>query len=540
MEKLLEDTRFILGGASAFAGFEFANLHNEKVMFLIVIILFFVGWQIGGFFKTTYAKDKKIEGFFGWNGSYPNFKNFEITNIRFTSFQRVKNFFDKKYKKNKNFYLNNFRFSNIIKSRLNLVNKFLANRAEKKDLYYSWEALKGGKNLVIGSSGAGKSVFLTNILYQWILTNRRAVIYDIKGEFTSYFYDEKTDYIVNFDDERGTYWDFFEDIENDLEASLITEFFEILFTAAVGESKDNFWQTAAADRFKEIFKKVLYDKNMKTEDKMDVFIAKLYEYLEKVENGSDRTEQSIAATLKININLFAKNALLKKLGHKKFLITDFFKEQNAKLFLHKTQTNTREAVPFLTGFLAVLLKYQLAHFEKAGKEDYILYLIDEYLSFYKNFKKDLRDEMRDQGRSFGLIVLPALQFFNEEETKDLLANVENLFVFKLDEIETIKKINETIGKNTIKNTAKKSKVSREFNEYSSQDVYLIDNNILKTLKKGEHITYIMSYAILYKAYAKYFKIKEISQTFKRDRKIDELLFKYTKKIKEKQKIENNF
>jgi len=536
LNDLAKSPKFLLLASSVFLDYAtFQNaLINTNLFHLSVIASGMVGWEAGGFFTTEYVQERIVKGYYKENGSYPNFKRQDFFNLKWSKYRYVDNFFYNKKNKN-NFYLNNFKFDNSVTSRLNLINQFLASKAEKKDLFYTWESLKGGKNLIIGSSGSGKSVFLTNILKQWISTKRRTVVYDIKGEFTSYFYNPEKDYILNFDDLRGFYWDFFEDTKRGLKASLVIEFFNALFKALAGESNDKFWQQSASNRFKQIFEEVLYDKNIKYDEKMDKFITKIFEYLEEVKENGNRTEQSIASNLEININIFAKNALLSK---KKILITDFFSKRDTKLFLHNFQVNSNELTPFLTAFLTTLLKYQLTYFEKCEKEDYTIYLIDEYLTFFNLFDKNFRDNVHNLARSYGIVLLPAIQYLpiKEENIGALFANIENLFVFKLDEIKTIKKMQELFDKNQVKNfqnSHQKNKQNIESLEYTNQDMNLIDSNILKTLEKGEHITYILSKSILYKSYTKYIPVEEINRTFDEDKNIDEDLFKYENFLKEK-------
>ena len=540
-DDIAKSQKFLIAAAASFLDYASLvdKLANQNLFHFSIVAAGAIGWQIGGFFQSEYIKDRIVYGYYAENGSYPSFRRKDIFNLDWTKYYIVKNFFAKEKKEN-NFYLNNFKFDKTIKNRLNLINKYLANRAEKKDLFYNWENLKGGKNLIIGSSGAGKSVFLTNILYQWLLTKRRAVVYDVKGEFTSYFYNQETDYILNFDDERGFYWNFFEDIKNGLKESLVIEFFNALFKGLAGESNDKFWQQSAANRFKSIFQEILHNETIATKEKMDKFIEKIFEYLEEVKENGNRTEQSIASNLEINVNLFAKNAMLSK-KRKKFLITDFFKKQNTKLFLHNFQINANELTPFLTAFLTILLKYQLTYFEKCYGKDYTLYLIDEYLTFYNLFSKDFRDSVHNLARSFGILLLPAIQYLpkKEEDAGALFANIENLFVFKLDEIETIKKVQQMLSKNAIKNT-NKDKKEIEFLEFQNQELNLVDENILKTLKKGQHITYILSQAILYKSYTKLITLNKINNTFKEDKNIDKDLYFYLKKLKENAILNSRF
>lgn len=531
---LLEDNRFLTATTSAILTY-FTIPTNFSTA--VALAAFVGGWQLGGCLTNKKIGNKIVYGCYYNNGSYPNPINISPESIRWTAYDKVRNFFSNK---KSSFYVDNFRFNLQIKNRLNFINKRLAKKAEKKDLYMKWEDLAKG-SLIVGSMGSGKTEFLNSIITQWINTNRRIIFHDTKGEFVKWFYNENNDYIINYLDKRGVYWDFFEDIENGLETEIVYNFFSAFFTAKTGESSDKFWQSKAATRFKEIFEEILLDEEEK--NKLEALAIKLKKYL--TTEHESKIEQSVAATLEEAVEIFFYFAFMKKNGNKKFLVTKFFNhDKNSKIFLHTISNVIEQNIPFLTAFLNVLFKYQLTYFNKAKEENFILYVLDEYLTFFEKMSKELRKNVHTKARSYGILLLPAIQFLpeNKEIKEDLLGSIKNLFVFSISDPTTIKIAKEIIGKSKIK-TRKKIDKQVDFEE---KEEIILDDNLFKKKKPGHHITYIRDEGVLYEGYTRRTKIVDKNEEYIYNNKSKEFIA-YKRKLEtlannenEEEFIEKNF
>ncbi|WP_027360790.1 type IV secretion system DNA-binding domain-containing protein [Desulforegula conservatrix] len=97
--------------------------------------------------------------------------------------------------------------------------------------------------LLVGSTGSGKTVLLSRIINAAIKRKNNCVIYDYKGDYSSKFFNKKTDHLFNPLDDRCLKWNVFNDIENndDIEA-----FSASLIPPAIG-SDSKFWNDAARD-----------------------------------------------------------------------------------------------------------------------------------------------------------------------------------------------------------------------------------------------------------------------------------------------------
>ncbi len=443
--------------------------------------------------------------------SWPNKIKTKSTTIKWSSYATVSNVLPAKCNSER-FYLDNLRYSRLVKSKLSLLSSFLAKRVEKEPRCMKWGDLKKG-SLIIGSMGQGKTEFLNNLITQWNDTARKMVVHDTKGEFTAYFYRKDKDYIINHLDVRGCYWDFFADNENGLPFSLISEFFNNYFTAIAGDQGDKFWQEMAGKRFREIFEELKLRHDIDTGQKIELLVEKLAEYLVMAQQSGNKTEQSIATTLEISLDIFIKFAYMAKNGRKKLLLTEFFASKDSRMFLHTIEAVAKENEPFLTALLSVMFRYQLSFFDKADEDDWVLYILDEYLTFFEKMNEDIRRSVHTKARSYGMLLLPALQYIPADDKirEVLLGSLENLFVFAITDTKTIETVQQLIGKerhNTIANRAQNKFQETEIDE---KNEYLLDENVLKALKTGLHITYLPKKSLLYMGYTKLADVSEVDK-----------------------------
>jgi len=368
--------------------------------------------------------------------------------------------------------------------------------------------------------GQGKTVFMLNIMEQFAQTNRRMVIHDTKGEFTEYFYREEKDYIVNHLEQRGVYWDFFEDNAKGLPVSLILDFFHAYFLAVAGDRGDRFWSTMAALRFEDIFNAVKTDLDIPPEKKMEVFIKAVMTYFKHVKQGQDKTEQSIATTLESSFDIFIKMLYMKEHAHtggyKRFLFTDFFeKDKDSRIFLHTIEEVSRENIPFIAAFLSLLFKIQLSQTNVTQKE-YILYSLDEYLTFFSLLGSEIKKSLHTKARSTGGLLLPAIQYLpkEEEDRKNLLSSVENMFLFAITDIETQRDLQAFFGKTKITRIHKTTPKGKP--DITEMEIELIDDNTIKMLEIGNHITYMpKDKGTLYVGYTRYPQVPKTQEGYLR-------------------------
>lgn len=112
----------------------------------------------------------------------------------------------------------------------------------------SWSAGEQAHTMLIGSTGAGKTKIIQNLVYQLHQRNQKAIIVDVKGDYIEHFYREnRGDIILNPLDKRGKNWSIFK------ETNPLKGFSTIAKSLLPKESKsDPIWIDAARNVFAEL------------------------------------------------------------------------------------------------------------------------------------------------------------------------------------------------------------------------------------------------------------------------------------------------
>jgi len=97
------------------------------------------------------------------------------------------------------------------------------------------------QTLICGTTGVGKTTLIKELLASIRKAGGYAVIYDRSGDYTSTFYDETRDIILNPFDERSHCWSPFNDADS---AESFTKLYDVLIPSRPDE-KDKFWPQAA-------------------------------------------------------------------------------------------------------------------------------------------------------------------------------------------------------------------------------------------------------------------------------------------------------
>lgn len=112
----------------------------------------------------------------------------------------------------------------------------------------SWSAGEQAHTMLIGSTGAGKTKIIQNLVYQLHKRNQKAIIVDVKGDYIEHFYREnRGDIILNPLDKRGKNWSIFK------ETNPLKGFATIAKSLLPKESRsDPIWIDAARNVFAEL------------------------------------------------------------------------------------------------------------------------------------------------------------------------------------------------------------------------------------------------------------------------------------------------
>lgn len=129
---------------------------------------------------------------------------------------------------------------------------------------------------IAGTSGSGKSMFLKNFLIHIReISGARAVVFDVKGEFTSLFYDPDKDYIFNPLDSRCLKWSLFNDLHDDREVFDFARSF--IPSSEENGGSDRYFADAARDVLASIFRIFLAKGGVSNEEVARVALGKVSE-----------------------------------------------------------------------------------------------------------------------------------------------------------------------------------------------------------------------------------------------------------------------
>ncbi|WP_420607439.1 type IV secretion system DNA-binding domain-containing protein [Novosphingopyxis sp.] len=112
---------------------------------------------------------------------------------------------------------------------------------------YPWR-LEQSHAMLIGTTGTGKTVALTDLLSEARSRGQRAVVFDLTGAFIEAFYDAERDVILNPLDARCPAWSVFEDCDSEAEFHAAAE----ALVPHDGGGSEQFWVLAARMLFVEM------------------------------------------------------------------------------------------------------------------------------------------------------------------------------------------------------------------------------------------------------------------------------------------------
>ena len=106
--------------------------------------------------------------------------------------------------------------------------------------------------IAFGTTGAGKTTALRNLITQALERGNSCVVFDLTGAFVESFYDPKRDFILNLNDERCQHWSVFHDCVHDGEFLAAAE----ALIPDVDGADGGFWEKAARTIFVEMCSKL--------------------------------------------------------------------------------------------------------------------------------------------------------------------------------------------------------------------------------------------------------------------------------------------
>jgi len=322
--------------------------------------------------------------------------------------------------------------------------------------------------LFIGPPGSGKTEMILSLLKQRFYS--RAIIRDVKNEdYKPRYGNLLTGLICDMYDDRAAIWDIFSEKNFDRLIDLICV--NLATGADPNQRKggnNSFFYNSAAERLKTIFEVTRIHSRQSLLSPWVCFEQELDGYIKSATEKDSRENKDVYNNLVLVLEVLRLWSWRARDGSQLFTISGFF-ENNYNLILSGTN-----CAAYYTALIAAIVFEQINRETK--KDDYTLYLLDEYLTM--NFDEKAREYLHTAIRGKGGIVFVGMQFIPTENptVKQLLKSIWHVaFVFKTTDEETKKMVKDFFGKVTyIKYEISKNKhvfdidITRKYNQQERQ------------------------------------------------------------------------
>jgi len=311
---------------------------------------------------------------------------------------------------------------------------------EKMDMFFNPKDLTK-QVLFVGPPGSGKTEMILSIIKQKFY--KRALIRDVKNEdYKTRYGNQVTGLICDLYDDRGAVWNIFEEKNFDTIIDLVCV---NLATGADPNQKkggnNSFFYNSAAERLKSLFEIARIHAEEKILSAWEAFDKELDKYIIAANAKDSRENKDVFNNLVLVLEVLRLWSWRAQDGSQLFTISNFF-ENRYNLILSGTN-----CAAYYTALTAAVVFENINR--KTIKDDYTLYLLDEYLTM--NFDEKARELLHTAIRGKGGIVFVGMQFLPAENqtTKQLLKSIWHAaFIFKTTDEETKKLVKEFFGKTT--------------------------------------------------------------------------------------------
>jgi type IV conjugative transfer system coupling protein TraD len=313
--------------------------------------------------------------------------------------------------------------------------------------------------LIIGAPGTGKTNQTSQMIERLIERGEKMVIYDVKGDYLSKFYDPERDIIFNPLDTRCQGWNVFNELSKYMDIDAVAN---SLISSAYAQ--DPFWNDAARDVFSGILH-YLYQNNSRSNS--DIWaavtapIANIAGWLKTTKGGergyvyiqdaSSKQAMSVAAVMMQYVKSF--EYMSKADGS--FSITNWLSDPKPGAVFITNYADVKDTLrPILSLFVDLLGRKLLSM-----KDDHtrrIFFILDEFGTLQKlSTVKDLLTLSRSKGGAVFIGIQDKGQIdkiYSPEFSQSILNACGNAIMYRVADPVTAKYLSDRIGKTEVLET----------------------------------------------------------------------------------------
>jgi len=313
--------------------------------------------------------------------------------------------------------------------------------------------------LLVGRSGTGKTTLLNQVIERIRERGNKAIVYDVKGDYLSYFYDERTDYIFNPLDQRSLHWCLFDEIETIADVDSIA-------TSLIPPSfrEDKFWVDASRDVFSSIVY-YLYVTGQKSNGALWQHVslteAELLElmqqavaqgceparralgYLQGYEKGSKVASDTLSTMKQYTNCFYYTRHLSNDWSLKRWLSED----GSSFLFITNYSTLRDTLKPLLSLLIDLSMKHLLALEENVNRRRFII--LDEFASLQRLTSiVQCLEQVRSKGGSLWIALQDLSQLqrvYSEVTAFTIMNNTNTILAFAVNDPNTTNLLSKIFG-----------------------------------------------------------------------------------------------
>lgn len=315
------------------------------------------------------------------------------------------------------------------------------------------------RNLIaVGNMGTGKSQLISHLIFDVRKWGKKMVIYDPSGEFTSRFFRDGIDIILNPLDARCADWSIFADVKEITDPALVSRF----FVPENKKSSDPIWDNAARMLFEDLLN-IVHSRGGTMADLRRMITRVSLEDLFKILSDNDASSVGVInpknerGSESVRLTLTSQPAV-------RFF--DFFNNRSAAFSVREFMNRDDDACLFLTSsavqhemirpFLSIWISLALAELMRAEPlHDNIraFFILDELASLGK---MDSLETALTQARKYGIVTVGGIQnlsqldeIFGEHLTKAYVSNYGTKYILRVEEESSAKRLSQTLGEEDI-------------------------------------------------------------------------------------------